>query len=305
MSEDVKTSENQAPAFDLTAALPDTIVQSYKEGKFSTPDELVSALNAHNQNTFKALGWKDKNDLIGTHNAFQNNIQNLVKTFDPEADFSTAKDTKSALELAQARLAAAMEKIKNENAKKGNEGEETASQKKQLAQLEAALKAAAEEREKAKNEVEELRKNSTLQIQQVEAQYETRGLFSHALEATKSMRIDIAERTILNEFSQGYDLQLVRDESGQTMRGADGKPQYRVIQKSTGNILMDDRNGVPMTLDKVLPNLYREMKIYAQQAEQKAGAQTTKSTQQSEYKPVDGGRKDAVNAALKSLPFAD
>lgn len=280
MSEETKLNENQAPAFDLTAALPDTFVQSYKEGKFTTPDEAVAALSGHYQSSLKSQGWKDKNDLIGTHNAFQNNIQNLVKTFDPEADFSTAKDTKSALELAQARLAAAMEKIKNENAKKGNEGEETASQKKQLAQLEAALKAAAEEREKAKNEVEEMRKKSSLQLQQVEAQYESRGLFSHALEATKSMRIDIAERTIMNEFSQAYELQLVRDESGQTMRGGDGKPQYRVIQKSTGNILMDDRNGVPKTLDKVLPDLYRDMKIYAQQAEQKAGAQQQQAPEQ-------------------------
>jgi hypothetical protein len=294
-----------APAFDLAAALPDTIVQGYKEGKFSTPEELVLALNAHNQNTFKALGWKDKNDLIGTHNAFQNNIQKLVKTFDPEADFSTAKDTNTALELAQTRINALLEKVRSEGGKKGTEGEETASQKKQLAQLEAALKAAAEEREKARNEVEEMRKNSSLQLQQVEAQYESRGLFSHALEATKNMRIDIAERTILNEFSQGYDLQLVRDESGQTVRSGDGKPQYRIIEKRTGNIVMDDRNGVPVTLDKVLPNLYKDMKIYAQQPEQKASEGTNKSTPQSEYKSMDGSRKDAVNAALKSLPFAE
>lgn len=273
MPEPEKT-EAPAPSFDLAAALPDTFVQSYKEGKFTSPDEAVAALSGHYQNSLKSQGWKDKNDLIGTHNAFQNNIQSLVKSFDPEADFSTAKDTKSALELAQARINSLLEKVRNDGAKKGNEGEETASQKKQLAQLEAALKAAAEEREKARNEAEDVRKNSSLQMQQLEAQYETKGVFAQALDATKSMRIGVAERIISNTFAQDFDLQLVRDETGAIVRSNDGKAQYRVIEKSTGNILMDAKNGVPMTLDKVLPSLYKDMGVLAQQPEQKAGVQT-------------------------------
>jgi hypothetical protein len=298
-------NEAPKPAFDLVSALPDTIAQGYNEGKFTSPDELVAALSGHYQNSFKAQGWKDKNDLIGTHNAFQNNIQKLVKAFDPDADFSTAKDTNKALELAQASFNALLEKARSEGGKKGNEGEESTSQKKQLAQLEAALKATAEEREQARKEVEEVRKNSILERQQIEDQYETRSVFSQALEATKGARIGVAEKAIMAMFGQEFSLQLVRDESGQTVRGADGKAQYRVIQKSTGNIIMDDRNGVPMSLDKVMTSLYKEMGILAQQPEQKAGDGAQKNTQQDTYNPIDGSRKDAVNQALKSLPFAD
>lgn len=302
---DEQKTEAPKPAFELVSALPDAIAQGYNEGKFTTPDELVSALSGHYQNSFKAQGWKDKNDLIGTHNAFQNNIQKLVKTFDPEADFSTAKDTNTALELAQQRINSLLEKVRGEGGKKGNEGEESTSQKKQLAQYEAALKAAAEEREQARKEVEEVRKNSILERQQIEDQYETRSVFSQALEATKGARIGVAEKAIMAMFGQEFSLQLVRDESGQTVRGADGKAQYRVIQKSTGNIIMDDRNGVPMSLDKVMTSLYKDMGILAQQPEQKAGDGAQKSTQQNEYKPIDGSRNDAVSQALKSLPFAD
>lgn len=305
MSNDEQKNEAAKPAFELVSALPDSIAQGYTDGKFTSPDELVAALSGHYQNSLKAQGWKDKNDLMGTHNAFQNVLQKLVKTFDPDADFSAAKDTSAAAELAQARISAMLEKARSEGGKKGMESDESTSQKKQLAQLEAALKAAAEEREKAKNEVEEVRKNSILERQQIEDQYETRSVFLQALETTKGSRIGVAEKAIMAMFGQEFGLQLVRDESGQTVRGADGKAQYRVIQKSTGNIIMDDRNGVPMSLDKVMTALYKDMGILAQQPEQKAGDGASKSTQQDTYKPTNGSRKDSVNQALKSLPFAD
>ena len=263
--------EAKKPEFDLLQALPDNFVKAYNEGQFQTPEQATQALNTHYQTAFKGQGWKDKNDLIGTHNALQNRIAQLVKTYAPDADFSTVKSTDAAFEEAKKHIDALIEKASKSTKQGEGENEETTSTKKQLAQYQEQLKLAAQEREAAKAEAEQARQNAAQQLAQLEAEYETKSIFSRALEATKGLRIGVTDKVILSMFKDGYELQPVRDEQGKIKRGANGETLHQVVQKSTGEIVMDTKNGVPMPIEKVLPNLYKEMNILAQQPEQEAG----------------------------------
>lgn len=293
--------EAKKPEFDLLQALPDNFVKAYNEGQFQTPEQATQALNAHYQTAFKGQGWKDKNDLIGTHNALQNRIAQLVKTYAPDADFSTVKSTDAAFEEAKKHIDALIEKASKSTKQGEGENEETTSTKKQLAQYQEQLKLAAQEREAAKAEAEQARQNAAQQLAQLEAEYETKSIFSRALEATKNLRIGVADKAILSIFKDGYELQPVRDEQGKIKRGANGETLHQVVQKSTGEIVMDTKNGVPMPIEKVLPNLYREMNILAQQPEQEAGKGNSQPPKNSENPTKLTSQKQGLEVLFNSI----
>lgn len=278
-------SETEKQQIDLLQVLPDNFVKAYNEGQFQTPEQATQALHNHFQAALKSQGWKDKNDLIGTHNAFQNRVQELVKAFDPEADFSTIKGTDAAIDEAKKRIAALVEKASKSTKQGEGESEEKVSAQKQLLQYQEQLKLAAQEREAALAQVEEAKRAAAQQLAQLEAEFETKSIFSHALETTKSLRTLASDRVVLSVFKEDYDIQPLRDESGKIKRGDDGKALHQVVKKSTGEIVMDTKNGVPMSIDKVLPNLYREIGIFAQQPEQAAAQNQQQAPTQN--KPQD------------------
>lgn len=259
-------------AFELEQILPESFVKDYKEGKITDPNAAIEALNGHYKKTLHAQGWADPQEVqtrvTGAHNSFQTKLKSAVLDLVPDADFSTAKNTDEVLQAGKSYLANLKKAQGEKGEKTPEEAKKEAAQLKQLIDELARLKAAHEEEKKElSGKVEEANGRYKMHVETgIKKQ-----LLGDALNTTKDKRIaGVSDKTIETLFYAEHDIDLQRNEQGEIENDANGKPLYRVVEKGTGKIVIDPKDG-QLPLPRVVENLYRNAGFFAAQPQSNAG----------------------------------